>query len=126
AATFSITTDASRVAPGSGGASTRYGNVGAEIAVDVGQFPQRMGGISQSATGALAHELGHALGTLLPGIRDAFDAQLGKTLTANEGYGTAFENQWRREQGLDQRLFYKYRYGDVGHTSDDVFDWPTP
>jgi hypothetical protein len=86
-----------------------------------------MGGISQSATGALAHELGHALGTLLPGIRDAFDAQLGETmLTANEGYGTAFENQWRREQGMDQRLFYKYRYGDVGHTSDDVFDWPTP
>jgi RHS repeat-associated protein len=127
AATFSITSDASRVAPNSGGASTRYGNVGAEIAISLGAFPNPQGGIRQTATGALAHELGHALGTLLPGIRDAFDAQLGNTMwTRYEGYGTAFENQWRREHGLEQRLFYKYMNGDVGHTSDDVFDWPTP
>jgi hypothetical protein len=46
--------------------------------------------------------------------------------TRVEGYGVAFENQWRREQGMDQRLFYKYVYGDVGHTTDDVFHWPTP
>jgi RHS repeat-associated protein len=127
AATFSITTDTSRVNPGAGGASTRYGNVGAEIAIDLGAFPTPQGGTKQTATGALAHELGHALGTLLPGIRDAFDAQLGHSVwTQNEGYGTAFENQWRREQGMDQRLFYKYFYGDIGHTRDDVFDWPTP
>ena len=86
-----------------------------------------MGGITQSATGALAHELGHALGVLLPGIRDAFDAQLAHSIwTVHEGYGTAFENQWRREQGLEQRQFYHYSPGDVGNTSDDVFDWPTP
>ncbi len=127
-ATFSISADASRVDHTGGNyATTRYGNVGAEIAIDLAGYPQKMGGITQSATGALAHELGHALGTLLPGIRDAFDAQLAHSLlTMHEGYGTAFENQWRREQGMDQRLFYKYLYGDVGHTGDDVFGWPTP
>jgi hypothetical protein len=127
-ATFSISTDASRVDHTGGNyATTRYGNVGAEIAIDLAGYPQKMGGITQSATGALAHELGHALGTLLPGIRDAFDAQLVHSiLYQHEGYGMSFENQWRREQGMDQRLFYKYLYGDVGLTTDDVFHWPTP
>jgi hypothetical protein len=127
-ATFSISTDASRVDHSGGNyATTRYGNVGAEIAIDLAGYPQRMGGITQSATGALAHELGHALGTLLPGIRDAFDEQLvHSVLYPHEGYGLAFENQWRREQGMDQRLFYKYMYKDVGLTTDDVFHWPTP
>jgi len=127
-ATFSISTDASRVDHEGGNyATTRYGNVGAEIAIDLAGYPQKMGGITQSATGALAHELGHALGTLLPGIRDAFDAQLvHSVMYPHEGYGMSFENQWRREQGMDQRLFYKYLYGDVGLTNDDVFHWPTP
>lgn len=101
--------------------------MGAEIAIDVAGYPQKMGGITQSATGALAHELGHALGTLIPGIRDAYDAELGKTVwTQHEGFSVAFENQWRREQGMDERLFYIYFYGDVRGTNENVFNWPTP
>jgi RHS repeat-associated protein len=128
AATFSISTDSSRVDhEGGNNATTRYGAVGAEIAIDVAGYPQKMGGITQSATGALAHELGHALGTLIPGIRDAYDAELGKTPgTQHEGFSVAFENQWRREQGMDERRFYSYFYGDVRATSENIFTWPTP
>jgi len=123
AATFSISANPADVRAGSGGAS-RDGNA---VAVDMSQFPQRMGGITQTSTGALAHEIGHLIGSMVPGIEDAFNSRLARALsTQNEGYATAFENQWRREHGQPQRLFYKYFYGDVQHTRDDVFEWPTP
>lgn len=131
AATFSLVTGASGRTARTGGAyfdEAKLGDRlvgGGQLSIDTGAFPISRGTVSISATEALAHEIGHAVGSLMPGISGAFDARLGgaatRTIwTMGEGYSMAWENRWRVEVlGVapnDLRIFYN-QAGDVLHDS---------
>lgn len=114
AAMFTMTTGSSGKTKGARGAyfeqtevSTLFNGTaypgGGEIGIDTGAFPQTFFGVSVSATEALVHEIGHAVGTLFPGYASSVDALAAGTdlmrMGSNgrrEAYATAFENAWRK------------------------------
>jgi hypothetical protein len=71
-----------------------------------------LGGVSGDATEVIAHEMGHAVGTLYQGLRDAIDEKSVRSASAEgEGYATAFQNEYRVQVvGVDKndiRWFYR-------------------
>jgi len=87
------------------------GGPGGRIVMDPSKFPTPLGTVSVSLAEAFAHEFGHALGTLIPGIRDDLNKRLGTWVdTQNEGYAMAFENRWRVQvlgvEPNDLRMYY--------------------
>jgi RHS repeat-associated protein len=127
AATFSLVTGASGKTAAAGGSyfDPRAGG-GGEIGINPNAFPVERGMVNQSAAEALAHEIGHAVGSLIPGVQDAVDARLGGAATktpwtTHEGYSMAFENRWRYEvlgvERNDLRMFYRVPT-DVLHNLD--------
>jgi hypothetical protein len=100
---------------------------GGEIGIDTGAFPQNFFGVTSSATEALVHEIGHAVGSLFPGYASSVDLmaagsslmRMGST-GRMEAYATSFENAWRRgvlgASTLRRGYFYDGDVRDIGNT----------
>jgi hypothetical protein len=81
-----------------------YKGPGGMFGVDPTRFPTKNGyfGMTQTATGALVHEIGHAVASLIPGFAEDLQLRKGKSFgmrgsSTYEGYATASENAWRHE-----------------------------
>jgi len=105
AATFTMTTDRNAMTEQHKGAySDVYKGPGGMFGVDPTRFPTKNGyfGMTQTATGALVHEIGHAVASLIPGFAEDLQLRKGKSFgmrgsSTYEGYATASENAWRHE-----------------------------
>jgi hypothetical protein len=104
AATFELVTGRSaKTEAHRGGYFDGDNRVGGEIGIDPSRFPdsKHFFGITVTASEALAHEIGHAVGSLIPG--HAFDVAMQKALLPiaqigwGETYASSFENAWRHE-----------------------------
>lgn len=80
------------------------GGPGGAFGIDAGYFPATKGffGITQTETGALVHEIGHAVASVIPGFAAQLQDRKGRNAGMRvggtyEGYATAFENAWRYE-----------------------------
>jgi RHS repeat-associated protein len=101
-----------------GGAGTNVDGPNAIVKVDPGATPNIVGGVAQTVSTALAHELGHAYQHIFglkpegPGIGyiDPMAKLLG--VRGSEAFGVWAENQYRQEMGLEQRTYYMFPWGD--------------
>jgi hypothetical protein len=101
---------------------------GGRIGVDPSAFPQAFFGVPDaSATEALVHEMGHAVGSLFPGYASSVDMmaaasplmRMGST-GRMEAFATAFENAWRQSTlgaaNLRNGYYAPYDVRDIGNT----------
>lgn len=101
-----------------GGAGVNVDGPNAIVKVDPVATRGFLGGVLQSSSTALAHELGHAYQHIFglkpegPGVGyiDPMAKLLG--VRGAEAFGMWAENQYRQEMGLDIRTYYKFEWGD--------------
>jgi len=107
--TFSLVTDSGKGSEG-GGLFEQDGVGGGTIYLEAGQFPQMTGDVMGSASTALAHEVGHALGQVFPKHFATINARgSGRDFVLalrGEGYAVNFENRYRRSIGAPTRYVY--------------------
>jgi RHS repeat-associated protein len=97
---------------------------GGRIFVDPEQLPADYGGVLQSPITALAHEVGHAVGSLYPKNASRIGAlSMAGQFHWGEGYPITFENRFRLQQGLQERQYSRTRgdYVDPGGVA--LFPW---
>lgn len=101
-----------------GGAGTNVDGPNAIVKVDPGATPTILGGVIQTLSTGLAHELGHAyqhIFGLKPESRQVgYIDRAAKLLGVGgaEAFGMWAENQYRQEMGLEHRRYYWYEWGD--------------
>jgi hypothetical protein len=80
-------------------------------------------GVEVSETEALAHEIGHAVSTLIPGYAEGVNAAAATSMLTGffprgEAYATTFENAWRRQTFFGPNVPIRRGYFEVGDVRD--------
>jgi len=125
---FTLRTGADEVTAKAGGSGFVYET--REIHFDPAAYPSTKGpkgdpDFTISAVQGFVHELGHAVGSVIPGLADDFTARTGRTLmtlfvSKQEGYATNWENRFRLGRGDALRPYYKTP-SDVILSEDPLF-----